>query len=464
VYAPPLPSSLSSIPGLNAALTPVAIPQEPHLLSRLQSPMDSLHRLIDQWLIAHGYTNNVFLWLVNLLVAIAITLVVAWLAGTACRKLGLYLEKRQAQLSASLLLIAAPVLRWVLLLTGLSDTVEDAWPATKGLGLWIAGGLFILAVILAVRGVTAVARTVLQKLLAPRLAQATGEDPESGDSATRLGSRGLVPLIQQIAGLLLWLAGLILVLDHFGQNVSSVVAALGVTSLAIGLASQQALSNIIAGLVLALDHPFRVGDRIRLPGLDGGEVLDIGMRATQIRLSDGSLLIVPNSDLVSARLVNQSVEHAVRAEVRLTLPLTLDVDLLSAFLVEAANKVEPHPLHDRPPRVHLLSITDKLELSLIVWLPRHAEAPRLEEQLRRVALRHIQQLMATSAAATTAAPAPAPAAAPAPAPVGLRTTPPGDATAPTNPVTEHRTATPAESAAPIRPHSLLANSGRKRRG
>ena len=70
-----------------------------------------------------------------------------------------------------------------------------------------------------------------------------------------------MPLLSRLAQVVLWLAGLIVILDHFGQNVSSVVAAL-VTSLAIGLASQQALSNIIAGLVLALDHPFRIGDRI----------------------------------------------------------------------------------------------------------------------------------------------------------------------------------------------------------
>src|SRR5262249_28486423 len=143
-------------------------------------------------------------------------------------------------------------------------------------------------------------------------------------------AHALVPLVHRLAAILVWLIGAILVLDHFGQNVSSVVAAFGVTSLAIGLAAQQALSNIIAGVVLAVDHPFRPGDRIKLPSSDAGEVIETGMRATYIRMSDGTLLVVPNSELVSSRLINQSTETLVRCEVRVSAPATLDIDRLSS--------------------------------------------------------------------------------------------------------------------------------------
>jgi small-conductance mechanosensitive channel len=295
----------------------------------------------------------------------------------------------------------------VLLLNGMADAVQDAWPTAKGPGRFLASSLFVLAVIVGVRGLSALARTVLDTLLKPRLVQSLQEELAAGsDSGSSVGTRALVPLIQRAAGVLLWLAGLILVLDHFGQNVSSVVAALGVTSLAIGLASQQALSNIIAGLVLALDHPFRVGDRIRLPGLDSGEVLDIGIRSTQLRLSDGSLLIVPNTDLVSARLFNQSTERGVRAEVRLLVPVPLSVDKLTAHLLEATARLKPAPLTEPPPRVQLLAIGDKLELALILWLPRHADAPQVEEQLRRTALHRIQELLAEPPAPPAPRPAP----------------------------------------------------------
>ena len=443
-----LPENLPPIPGLTRAPGPSSevlssVPAAPdsQLLDKIPSPVDFLNHYLDQWLIAHHHPSPMLGWGVHLLVAVFFTVLLAWGVGALCRTLGRYFERRHSRLPATLLLIAAPAIRWVLLLAGLSDAVEDAWPATKGPVRLIAGALFSLAVILAVRGLTAMARTLLDKLLKPHLVQSV--DDEIGPSPSGHGAGALVPLIQRIAGVMLWLAGLILVLDHFGQNVASVVAALGVTSLAIGLASQQALSNIIAGLVLALDHPFRIGDRIRLPGLDGGEVLDVGMRSTQIRLSDGSLLIVPNADLVSARLVNQSVDNAVRAEVRLTIPLPVDVDSLTKYLLAAAAKVEPAPLADRPTRVHLLAISDKLDLSLILWLPRHSDVPRIEEQLRRVALRRIQELLATM-------PAPAPAPTPAPLPRPERSGPtsaavpsPPAAAAPSQPA-----AAPFEPAAP----------------
>jgi len=169
-----------------------------------------------------------------------------------------------------------------------------------------------------------------------------------------------------------------------------------VTSLAIGLASQQALSNIIAGLVLALDHPFRIGDRIRLPGGEGGEVLDVGMRSTQIRIADGSVLIVPNADLVAARLVNLSNDQAVRAEVRLSVSALLNIDELSQFLEQQTVVAADEYLVRPAPRVHLLTVSDKVDLALIFWLTRQADVPLMEERLRRIALRKLQEIAAQS--------------------------------------------------------------------
>jgi small-conductance mechanosensitive channel len=400
------------------------------LLTKVQAPVELFYRVLDRWLVQRLHAGPALLWGVHFLVSVAITLFLAWLLGALAKWLSRRLDRRGNPLAAALLTASASPLRWVVLLAGLADAVEDAWPAVKGPARWIAGTLFVLAVILGVRGLIALFRLAVELLLKPRLtaylARGSGLDAEADDEAAvraygtygtyGTSAQAMIPLMQRLAGLLLWLAGLILVLDHFGQNVSSVVAALGVTSLAIGLASQQALSNIIAGLVLVLDHPFRVGDRIRLPGLDGGEVLEIGMRSTHIRLSDGSRLIVPNADLVAARLVNQSTDLAVRAEVRLTVPITLPVEELSTFLQEAALAVEPAPLAEQPPRVQLLTVTDKADLALIVWLPRDADVPRIEENLRRLALRQIQLFLQRASQPAPPPPPPAPTEAAPPAP------------------------------------------------
>lgn len=394
------------------------------LVAKFQAPRDTLYRHLDHWLQSRLHAGPAHLWAMHLLVAVTGTLLLAWLVSASCRWLASYLQRRERQLPAMLLRIAAPALRTTVLLLGLSDAVQDAWPAVKGPARWLSGLLFVFAVIVAIRGFSALTRAVVETLLKPRMQQL--EDAiEPGGTTYGASSRGLVPLLQWLAGLLLWFAGVILVMDHFGQNLSAVVATLSVTSLAIGLASQQALSNIIAGLVLALDHPFRVGDRVRLPGQDTGEVLEIGIRSTHIRLSDGSVLIVPNADVVSVRLINQSTETSVRAEVKLVVPALLDLDALTKYLELAASKIDPPALSKpAPPRVHLLSIGERIELALILWLPRTADVPKTEEALRRAALRQVQELMAQlpqppmrSDRPASGGPVPAAMPAPAPAPV-----------------------------------------------
>ena len=352
-------------------------------------------RALDHWLTDSLHAGPAMVGLAHLLVIISLTVLLAWLGGWLCRWLSRRLLEAGSDLASQLLALCARPLRYVVLFVGLSEAVEDAWPAMRGPGRWVAGSLFVLAVIVGVRGLGSLSRLLVELVVRPKLEVPDESHAESTPGTPRSSSgRALVPLLQRLAQVVLWLAGLILILDHFGQNVSSVVAALGVTSLAIGLASQQALSNIIAGLVLALDHPFRIGDRIRLPGGEGGEVLDVGMRSTQIRIADGSVLIVPNADLVAARLVNLSNDQAVRAEVRLSVSALLNIDELSQFLEQQTAVAAEEYLVRPAPRVHLLTVSDKVDLALIFWLTRQADVPLVEERLRRIALRKLQEIAA----------------------------------------------------------------------
>ena len=379
----------------------LAVPSQ-QLLNKFQAPIDTLTREIDRLLVQTFHFGAWALWALHLCMGVLWTVALSWLAGWGARKLGRRLEQRGSRLPAAMFKISAGPLRWVVLLAGLSDTVSDAWPVAHGLAKWVSGLLFVMAAFVGVRGTIRLARTAIAMSLRPAVNQAKPHDPTF--IRAQSNSNALVPLLQRLASLVMALLGLLVVLHHFGQNVSSVVAALGVTSLAIGLAAQQALSNFIAGLVLVLDRPFRIGDRVRIRDAEAGEVLEIGLRSTQVRLADGTTLVVPNADLVATRLVNQTGHRAVRAEARLNAPLTTNMEELTQRLLAASQDVEmPEPVH--PARVMLLGITDKLDVSLSVWLPRSVitEVPLIEESLRRAALRALQSLTATPAAAPTAA-------------------------------------------------------------
>ena len=99
-------------------------------------------------------------------------------------------------------------------------------------------------------------------------------------------------------------------MSYFGINISALIATLGVGSLAIALAAQDTISNIIAGFLIMVDRPFKVGDEIKLPTGERVKVLKIGNRRSQFRGEEDALIIVPNLDLSKSKIVNYSeVRH-----------------------------------------------------------------------------------------------------------------------------------------------------------
>src|SRR3990170_7935615 len=98
-----------------------------------------------------------------------------------------------------------------------------------------------------------------------------------------------LPLIEKLIFIFIFITGLIIVLKHFDYDILSLVTALGVTSLAIGLAAKDTLANMISGFTLMIDRPFRIGDRIQLASGQWGDVVDIGLRSTKMQTGDNTL-------------------------------------------------------------------------------------------------------------------------------------------------------------------------------
>ena len=115
-----------------------------------------------------------------------------------------------------------------------------------------------------------------------------------------------IPLFRKVVGIILWIIAIVIILSYFGLNISALIATLGVGSLAIALAAQDTISNIIAGFLIMIDRPFKVGDDIKLPTGERVKVLKIGNRRSQFRGDDGALIIVPNLDISKSKIVNYS--------------------------------------------------------------------------------------------------------------------------------------------------------------
>jgi MscS family membrane protein len=117
-----------------------------------------------------------------------------------------------------------------------------------------------------------------------------------------------IPLFKRIAVTIIWSIGLIILLSKIGINVNALVATLGVSSLAIALAVQDTISNIIAGFLIMVDRPFSVGDIIKLPSGEKVKVIDIGIRRSKFASEDEAIIIMPNLDLSKSKIVNYTHE------------------------------------------------------------------------------------------------------------------------------------------------------------
>lgn len=114
----------------------------------------------------------------------------------------------------------------------------------------------------------------------------------------------LIPLIRRTSNMAIWVIALLIILPIYGINISALIATLGVGSLAIALAAQDTIANIISGFMIMVDRPFRLGDRIKLPSGEVVKVLNIGVRRSEFLSEDNAIIIVPNLELSKSKIVN----------------------------------------------------------------------------------------------------------------------------------------------------------------
>lgn len=116
-------------------------------------------------------------------------------------------------------------------------------------------------------------------------------------------ARASISAISFITKLLVWMLIIVLMLDNLGFNIKTLVAGLGVSGIAIALATQNILSDVFASFLIVLDKPFVIGDYIIVDSYMG-TVEYIGLKTTRIRSLSGEQLIFANSDLLKSRIKN----------------------------------------------------------------------------------------------------------------------------------------------------------------
>jgi MscS family membrane protein len=128
----------------------------------------------------------------------------------------------------------------------------------------------------------------------------------------------LMPLLRKVFKLILWCMGIIIGLNNAGFDVAALIAGLGIGGLALALAAQDTVKNIFGGIMVYLDKPFKIGDRIVISGHEGF-VEEIGIRSTRIRTLEGRQITIPNAQFSESPIENVSREPARKVVVNLGL-------------------------------------------------------------------------------------------------------------------------------------------------
>lgn len=197
-----------------------------------------------------------------------------------------------------------------------------------------------------------------------------------------------LPLIEKLLAIFIFLGGLIAVLKHFNQDIYSLVTALGVGSLAIGLAAKDTLANMISGFTIMVDRPFRPGDRVELDSGETGDVIEIGMRCTKINTFFNTILVVPNSDLVNSRLINHSYpDSKVSGRIDIGVAYGSDMEKVKETMVAAALSIE-EVLRDPEPKAYFIEFGDSsLNLRMSFWVDdysvRYATQDKINMEINR---------------------------------------------------------------------------------
>ena len=179
------------------------------------------------------------------------------------------------------------------------------------------------------------------------------------------------PALQSLSVKLLRYAILILAtimaLGQLGFNIASILAAAGIVGLAIGLAAQETVANLIAGLTILWDRPFRIGDNVTIADTFG-KVRSIGLRTTRIETVERLDCILPNKEVIEQKIIN----HTMSPEYRLPVPVGIaykeDSRKARKVLLAAVGGHELI-LDDPAPVVVVTGLGDSsVNLELRVWL------------------------------------------------------------------------------------------------
>jgi MscS family membrane protein len=296
-------------------------------------------------------------WRIALLFgAIFASLVVAWLVRVSMQHSSNLLEKRRPVVASFINSLGKSIVSLVL------------W-----LGVWVSLHWLVLD-----DGVRAIVDAMLGVLLVLALAHVLYRLVDAVDvwicnfaskTETKLDDM-LAPLVRRSLRTTIVILALVQIASILSDKPpTSIIAGLGVATIAIGLAAQDMIKNVFGSIMLLTDRPFEVGDRVVIDGHDG-PVEAIGFRSTRIRTLEGHVVTVPNGELANKTIQNIGKRLRIRRTMDVTITYDTPADKIERAVQIIKDILENHEgMHaDFPPRVFFSDFKDtSLNIFVCYW-------------------------------------------------------------------------------------------------
>lgn len=214
--------------------------------------------------------------------------------------------------------------------------------------------------------------------------------PAVAKSESKLDDQ-ILPIMRNVARILIWLIGGVVAIDNAGYNVGAIVAGLGIGGLAFAFAAQETIANLFGGVTIFIDAPFVIGDRIKVGGFDGF-VREIGLRTSKLETLDGRRLTVPNSFFSKSVIENVSSEPATRFLEVVGLSRANNAEALEKALALVAEVLAEDPDLEKTSTVFFGDFgASSYDLSLVLWVKKGADAGIVRSRINIAVIRSLDR-------------------------------------------------------------------------
>jgi small conductance mechanosensitive channel len=179
--------------------------------------------------------------------------------------------------------------------------------------------------------------------------------------------KGLHNFIKSVVKIALYFIAVIIIADTLGIPITSLIAVLSVAGLAVSLAVQGSLSNLVSGIMILITKPFAVGDYIEAAGV-GGTVNEMQLIYTKLVAPDNKVIFIPNSELASAKITNYTKEGKRSFEIKVGVPYEVEVKDVKKAITQAIENHKDMILLDPEPFIKISAYKESyIEYITRVW-------------------------------------------------------------------------------------------------